>query len=70
MELRRKACKCPECSAETDKIHDYRTQIIKDIPIKEKKVFILTKSKFLNAMLTITAISDVFVIAFYIYFVK
>lgn len=68
--MKRKACKCPVCSAETDKIHDYRTQIIKDIPIKGKKVFILTKSKFLNAMLTITAISDVFVIAFYIYFVK
>lgn len=30
----------PLCSAETDKIHDYRTQIIKGIPIKGKKVFI------------------------------
>ena len=36
-EMERKVCKCPVCSAQTDKIHDYRTQIIKDIPIKGKK---------------------------------
>lgn len=38
--LQRKACKCPVCLQKTDKIHDYQTQIIKDIPIKDKKVFI------------------------------
>lgn len=38
--MKRKASKCPVCSAETDKIHDYRTQIIKDIPIRGKKIFI------------------------------
>lgn len=38
--LERKAHRCPDCSAETDKIHDYREQIIKDIPIYCKKAFI------------------------------
>ena len=38
--LKRKTHKCPCCGAETDKIHDYREQIIKDIPVYGKKAFI------------------------------
>ena len=30
--LKRKAHKCPACGNYTDKIHDYREQVIKDIP--------------------------------------
>ena len=39
-QLRRKMHKCPCCGAETDKIHDYREQIIKDIPLYNKNAFI------------------------------
>ena len=39
-QLRRKIHKCPCCGAETDKIHDYREQIIKDIPLPNKNAFI------------------------------
>ena len=38
--LKRKTHHCPDCGAETDKIHDYREQIIKDIPIYGKNAFI------------------------------
>ena len=38
--LERKAHKCPCCGAETDKIHDYREQLIKDIPVYGKNAFI------------------------------
>lgn len=38
--LKRKPHKCPCCTAETDKIHDYREQEIKDIPLYGKKAFI------------------------------
>ena len=39
-QLRRKKHKCPCCGAQTDKIHDYREQVIKDIPFHNKNVFI------------------------------
>ena len=38
--LTRKAHCCPNCSAKTDKIHDYREQIIKDIPVYGKAAYI------------------------------
>ena len=38
--LKRKTHKCPCCGAETDKIHDYREQVIKDIPVYGKNAFI------------------------------
>ena len=38
--LNRKVHKCPCCGAETNKIHDYREQVIKDIPFHNKKAFI------------------------------
>ena len=42
--LERKLHKCPCCGNFTDKIHDYREQIIKDIPAFGKFVFIHLKS--------------------------
>ena len=41
--LERKIHKCPVCGNHTDKIHDYREQIIKDIPAFGKFVFIHLK---------------------------
>ena len=38
LELKRKAHTCPCCSSSTDKIHDYREQIITDIPMSGKRV--------------------------------
>ena len=38
-QLKRKQHKCPCCRAETNKIHDYREQIIKDIPLYDKHAF-------------------------------
>ena len=35
-QLERKQNKCPCCGAETNKIHDYREQVIKDIPLYNK----------------------------------
>ena len=39
-QLERKQHKCPCCGAETNKIHDYREQVIKDIPLYDKHAFI------------------------------
>ncbi len=38
--LKRKIHKCPCCNHKTDKIHDYRTHIIKDVPILGKQTFL------------------------------
>ena len=38
--LKRKACSCPACGTVTDQVHDYRTSILKDIPISGKKTFL------------------------------
>lgn len=43
--LSRKAHRCPCCSALTDKIHDYREQVIKDIPAFGKRIFIHLKKR-------------------------
>ena len=43
--LERKIHKCPVCGNHTDKIHDYREQIIKDIPAFGKFVFIHLKKR-------------------------
>lgn len=40
LEMKRKPHKCPCCGAETDKIHDYRLQHIKDIHAFGKPVYI------------------------------
>ena len=41
--LERKLHKCPCCGNFTDKIHDYRVQVIKDIPAFGNKCFIHLK---------------------------
>lgn len=38
--LKRRAVPCPHCHALTDKVHDYRTSILKDCPILGKKTFL------------------------------
>ena len=38
--LPRKACTCPHCLGLTDKVHDYRISIIKDLPIMGKHTFL------------------------------
>jgi transposase len=43
--LKRKPHKCPVCGCHTDRIHDYRTQIIKDCPIFGKKLFIVLSKR-------------------------
>lgn len=39
-ELERKPYKCPNCGCVTDCVHDYRVQVIKDIPSFGKFVYI------------------------------
>ena len=36
VELKRRLHRCPACGQETDRIHDYRRQIVKDIPPMER----------------------------------
>ena len=43
--MERKAHKCPVCGVMTDKIHDYRWQIIKDIPAFGKLFYIHIKKR-------------------------
>ena len=38
--LQRKTHTCPFCAALTDKVHDYRTSVIKDLPFMGKKTFL------------------------------
>ena len=38
--LQRKVHTCPFCNALTDKVHDYRTSVIKDLPFMGKKCFL------------------------------
>ena len=43
--LERKLHKCPCCGNFTDKVHDYRVQVIKDIPAFGNKCFIHLKKR-------------------------
>ena len=43
--LERKAHICPECHALTDRVHDYRTSILKDSPIMGKATFLHYKKR-------------------------
>jgi len=43
--LKRKPHVCPHCSTITDQIHDYRTSIIKDVPIMGKFTFLHYKKR-------------------------
>lgn len=40
LELPRRKHKCPCCGTETDKIHDYRMQTIKDLPVGGKNTYL------------------------------
>ena len=44
-QLTRKPHKCPDCGNHTDKVHDYREQVIKDIPAFGKHIFIHLKKR-------------------------
>ena len=44
-ELERKPHKCPNCGCVTDCVHDYRVQVIKDIPSFGKFVYIHLRKK-------------------------
>lgn len=46
IELPRKQHTCPFCGASTDRIHDYRTQKIKDIPVGRETVLYLRKRRY------------------------
>ena len=43
--LKRKPHKCPCCGKNTDKVHDYREQVIKDIPAFGKMIYIHLKKR-------------------------
>lgn len=43
--MKRRKHKCPCCGAETDTVHDYRKQTIKDIPAFGKNVFIVLSKR-------------------------
>lgn len=43
--LQRRPHECPHCKALTEQIHDYRTSIIKDIPILGKRTFLHYKKR-------------------------
>lgn len=45
IEKQRKANKCPICGRMTDKIHDYRIQIIKELPAFGKKVRLVLRKR-------------------------
>ncbi len=44
-ELKRKPHRCPCCGTTTDKIHDYRNQVIKDIPAFGKNTVIVLRKR-------------------------
>lgn len=46
LELPRKEHRCPVCGAATDRIHDYRLQIIKDIPLAKNTFLHLRKRRY------------------------
>ena len=46
IELPRKKHICPACGASTDRIHDYRTQIIKDVPLARDTFLHLRKRRY------------------------
>ena len=39
------SCTCPACGAETSKIHDYREQVIKDIPYTFKPTYLVLRKR-------------------------
>lgn len=46
LELPRTKHTCPACGAATDRVHDYRTQIIKDVPMGRTTFLHLRKRRY------------------------
>ena len=46
IELPRKVHTCPDCKASTDRVHDYRVQVIKDVPMARNTYLHLRKRLF------------------------
>lgn len=46
--IKRKPHACPHCGCVTDQVHYYRTSIIKDIPLMDKKLFLHYKKRRYN----------------------
>lgn len=53
--LKRKDCVCPHRKATINKVHDYRTFIIKDSSIMEKILFFITE----NGGITVIYVTDI-----------
>ena len=49
IELPRKSHICPACGSRTDRVHDYRRQIIKDVPLGRDTFLILRKRRYICA---------------------
>jgi transposase len=45
VEMKRRACSCPQCEGVTEKVHDYRIQRVKDSPIQGKQVVWLYRKR-------------------------
>lgn len=45
IEMPRKKCVCPVCGRETDRIHDYRTQTIKELPAFGKQILLMLRKR-------------------------
>ena len=45
IELERKPHTCPCCGKQTQQIHDYRQQTIKDLPIRKKTLFLQLRKR-------------------------
>ena len=46
IELPRKTHTCPACKASTDRVHDYRIQVIKDVPMARNTFLHLRKRRY------------------------
>lgn len=45
LEMERRPHKCPVCGQQTDRIHDYRKQVVKDMPSFGKTVFLVLRKR-------------------------
>ena len=43
--MNRKAHRCPCCGAETDRVHDYRTQLVNDLDLREKQMVLKVRKR-------------------------
>ena len=45
LEMERRPHKCPVCGQQTDRVHDYRKQVVKDMPSFGKTVFLVLRKR-------------------------